>query len=325
MSHAEWANLLMTNLLHSGIALLWLLGLRRFAGPLAPTLWADLLRVGLALPPLLLGLRALGLPQAPLPMRTLRVGHWTQAALDAGPLVVAALAALLLGTALLFAVQELRPALGAWLGARPGDAMPDQDLDRDTRQVLQWLRDRNLAPLRGRPPQALQLPRDVPVAGLHGIVQPQVLASRGLLALLDRDERLATVAHELAHWARGGNLRLLGVWLLRSTQALNPAALILFRALVEAEELACDDLAARVTGHPAALASALLKAHGQAEALQGAGPMARAQAEVLRRAELASVRGRVQRLLRAPAQEVPRPAVTASAVGLLAVILWSVG
>ncbi len=325
MAHLELANLLMTNLLHSGIALLWLLGLRRFAGPLAPTLWADLLRICLGLPPALLLLRVLGLPQAPLAWRTLRVGRWTELALDAGPLLLTALVALLAGTLLLFVVQELRPALLAWRDGVPRDALPDAQLQADAESMLELLRNHNLVPSRGRPPEALHLPNEQPIAGLRGIVRPQVVASTGLLTMLDREERLATLAHELAHWARGGNLRLLLVWLLRSTQAANPAALILFRELVEAEELACDFLAARVTGRPAALASALLKAHGQPELQHNAGPLARAQAEVLRRAELSSVRARVERLLRSPPQRVPHWAITGGAVAVLVVLLWSVG
>lgn len=315
--------LLVANLLHGAVALGWAVGVRRLAGPLSPTLWADILRFCLGLPPLLAALRLLGLPPPPPWLHTLRVERWTEALRDAGGVWLALLSVLLLGTAALFVLQEAGPAWRLRRGRLHHPAERDPELAAQTEALLARLSDAGLHPYRGRAPQARRLDTDVATAGLVGIVEPTVVASRGLLARLDPAEREATVAHELAHWIRGGNMRLLGVWALRALQAPSPGALLLFRALVEAEEAACDEVAARVTGRPAALASALLKAHAH-PAATGDGLYARAQAEVLRRAELASTRARVRALLDAPHHEHPAPALLAAAVSALAVLLWSI-
>ena len=253
--------LLLANLLHGAVALTWALGVRQWAGPLSATLWADLLRFCLALPPLLAALQLLGMAGPPPWLHSLRVGRWTEALLDTGWLGQTLVGGLLGGTALLFVVQEAAPVWRLRRGKAQATAERDSDLAAETESLVLRLRQTGLAPSRGRSPQVRVVQTDSYSAGLVGIVEPTVVASRGLLAALDPGEREATLAHELAHWARGGNLRVLGVWALRAVQAVNPAALILFRMMLEAEEAACDELAARVTGRPAALASALLKAH----------------------------------------------------------------
>lgn len=316
--------LLVTNLLHGAVALGWAVGVRRLAGPLSPTLWADLLRFCLGLPPMIALLRLLGLPAPPEWLHTLRVNHWADALQGAGVIWLILLGTLLAGTAALFVVQEAGPAWRLRRGRLHHPPEQDPELTAQTEGLLQRLRDAGLAPYRGRAPQARRLATEAWTAGLVGIIEPTVVASRGLLAVLDHAEREATIAHELAHWVRGGNLRLLGVWVLRALQAPSPGALVLFRALVEAEEAACDEVATRVTGRPAALASALLKAHAHPERADGAGLLVRAQTEVLRRAELASTRARVRRLLDEPPQTHPSRSVLAAAVSALAVLLWSI-
>lgn len=316
--------LLLANLLHSAVALTWVIGVRRLAGPLSPTLWADLLRFCLGLPPMLAALQLLGLPGPPPWLHTLRVGRWTEAILATSLPLQLMLGALLAGTAVLFVVQEARPAWRLRSGRARAAAQQDQQLSAETEILLQRLRNLGLAPSRGRPPQVRILQTDSLSAGLVGIVEPTVVASRGLLAALDPQEREATLAHELAHWVRGGNLRVLGVWLLRALQAVNPAALILFRTLLEAEEAACDEVAVRVTGRPGALASALLKTHGHAETAGDPGAVRRAQAEIVRRGQLASTRARVTRLLDSGPQSHPSPLVLAASVAGLAALLWSI-
>ncbi|GMV39553.1 MAG: hypothetical protein AMXMBFR64_12690 [Myxococcales bacterium] len=315
--------LLVANLLHGFVALSWAVGVRRFAGPLSPTLWADVLRLCLGLPPLVATLRVLGLPPPPDALTTLRVDLWTEA-LAANPVAPWLLGALLAGTAALFLVQEAAPAWRHRRGRMRHDAVQDPELSQVTEDVLSRLRQSGLVPSRGRPPHARRLETDDAVAGLTGITAPVVVASRGLLGTLDDKEREATVAHELAHWVRGGNLGILFVWALRALQAPNPGALVLFRALVEAEEGACDEVAARVTGRPAALASALIKAHAHPDT-DGPGLLARARAEVLRHAELQSTRARVRQLLDAPLHHHPAVGLRVTTVVVLFALLWSIG
>ncbi len=316
--------LLLANLLHGAVALTWALGVRQWAGPLSATLWADLLRFCLALPPLLAALQLLGMAGPPPWLHSLRVGRWTEALLDTGWLGQTLVGGLLGGTALLFVVQEAAPVWRLRRGKAQATAERDSDLAAETESLVLRLRQTGLAPSRGRSPQVRVVQTDSYSAGLVGIVEPTVVASRGLLAALDPGEREATLAHELAHWARGGNLRVLGVWALRAVQAVNPAALILFRMMLEAEEAACDELAARVTGRPAALASALLKAHSHPDSSEDGGAFRRAQAEIARRGQLASTRARVTLLLAAGGQAHPSPLVLAAAMVGLAGLLWSI-
>lgn len=318
-------SLLVANLLHGLVALSWAAGVRRFAGPLSPTLWADVLRLCLGLPPLVAVLRLLGLPPPPEALATLRVDLWTEAALNGSVVTQALVGTLLAGTAALFFVQEAGPAWRLRRGRMRHDAVHDPDLSRVTGEVIARLRTAGLAPATGRIPLAQRLETDDSVAGLTGVVEPVVVASRGLLTALDEREREATVAHELAHWVRGGNLGLLFVWGLRALQIPSPGALVLFRALVEAEEAACDEVAARVTGRPAAMASALIKAHAHPFAPDGAGVLQRAQTEVLRHAELQSTRARVRGLLDGDPHEHPAVGLRVTTVVVLLALLWSIG
>ena len=206
---------------------------------------------------------------------------------------------LLLGTASLFVVQEALPAWRWRKGRLEPEHLRNARLDASLARVEAAYERARLRRRRGRAPIIRLMQTSAPVAGLQGLVEPKVVVSKGLYDQLDDEELDAAVAHELAHLLRGGNLRTLGLWAVRALQAASPGALVLFRTLLEAEEAACDALAAYVTRRPAALASALLKAHGQKEApSQDASPMRRARFEVLRRADIASTRLRVQTLLR---------------------------
>ncbi len=118
--------------------------------------------------------------------------------------------------------------------------------------------------------------------------RPTVLVSRGLLEVLDDDELDAVLAHELAH-VGNGDLRVMSLAVVplltaeelderifRATQPLNTplqtvSGVLLWVAYVavgvfsRGRELAADDAAARITGAPGTLASAL-------ETLYGADP-----------------------------------------------------
>lgn len=98
-----------------------------------------------------------------------------------------------------------------------------------------------------------------PAMRCEGFIRPAVVVSSGTLALLDTEERDGALAHELAHLARRD---LAAGWLLmlvRTVHVFNPALQILARSAVHEAEGAADRHAARATGRPVALASALLK------------------------------------------------------------------
>ena len=317
------AYLVITNLLHGLIALLWLSGVLRLARPLPASLRADLLTFGLALPPLALALAALDLAPPPADWVLLRADRWTAAVGEALPPFRFGVWALVIGTAALFVIQEL---LTSWRQHRPmpPPAPAPERVHRATRDITRAYTYRVGWSRRRWPPlHWTDDPR--PVAALPGLLRPRLVLSRGLVDRLDDEELRATVAHELAHLSRAGNLGMLLVWLLRVLQAGSPAALVLFRHLLEERELACDALATEATGQPAALASALLVAtrHGLGDSAAGE-PSFDAPHRIQRRAEVASARARVRALLDGPVQHTTPPWVAIAAAAPLAVVLWLV-
>jgi len=146
------------------------------------------------------------------------------------------------------------------------------------------------------------LPTQDHLAALHGLLEPVLVISDGLIGVLDDQELETVIAHELAHLYLGGNIRMFWIWIARGMQAFNPVSLILFRELTEAREAACDALAAQVTGKSRILATALLKF---TESLQNPGnleskdldPIVRAGLELRRRAEMQSTAARHEALI----------------------------
>ncbi len=314
------------NLAQGVVALVWMAGLRRLAAALAAPAWSDLLRRAVLLPPLLLAWRLAGLPTLPERLSVFRADEWAVLVGEGGVATAVVAAALLGGTVLLFLFQEVVPALRSRMRPQPATESADDRLDAALARVLAAFRAAGWTLPRGRLPRIFRLEVDDRVSALHGFAENRIVLSRGLLDQLDDQELDGAVAHELAHHARGGNLRLFGVWLARCLQAFNPAVLALFREFVEAEEAACDAVAARVLDRPAALASAILKAHGTpAPAPADATPWRRARAEVVRRANAAATRDRVERLLKPSRPWAAPPLFVTGASLLLALLLWSLG
>jgi len=314
--------LLITNLLHGLVGLAWLAGLRRALAPMPAGLWARLLTAALVLPPVVVGLHLLGLLPDSEAFAVLRADLWTEHIL-ASDAVVAVGAVLLVGTALLFVIQELRPVLARVEVQRHAVRVRDPELEAalDT-AIAKFEAAGHRFPGR-RKLYVRLLETDVPTAAVEGFVEPVVLVSRGLRRRMDSFELEAVFAHELAHLVQGGNRRFFWVWVLRALQAPSPFALVTFRLLVEAREAAADALAAEITKKPAVLAAALLKLRS-GDSAHGDGTLARARARVLRQAELAATRLRVRTLLDGPGRAQAAPLVTLSAGALLAVLLWSV-
>lgn len=90
---------------------------------------------------------------------------------------------------------------------------------------------------------------------------PAVVLPRRLERQLDDEELESVLAHELAHlWLRRPAAVCEPRFLLRTAWA-SPTGLLISGLLTREEELACDEVAAGITGRPAALASALVKTY----------------------------------------------------------------
>ncbi len=98
------------------------------------------------------------------------------------------------------------------------------------------------------------------VAIIDGI-RPALLLPAPLVDELDDEELEGVLAHEVAHLAIHRPRGCCDPMWLRPLNWLNPTSFAVGRLLANEEELACDELAARVTEKPEALASALLKAY----------------------------------------------------------------
>jgi len=96
-----------------------------------------------------------------------------------------------------------------------------------------------------------------PLAFVRGLFKEELVVTRGLLELLDREELKAVLAHELAHIRGGDNLFNLVLWL-RDLAFFSPFAHLAAKAFTEEKELAAD-FAAETDGGRAHLADALLK------------------------------------------------------------------
>lgn len=103
------------------------------------------------------------------------------------------------------------------------------------------------------------LPLDVPVAYAIGVTRGQVVISRGLADLLDRDEFEAALAHEAAHVRQGHpQLLFIGEVVNRALGALPPVRRA-FASLRRELEAAADDQAVKAVGDPAIVAQAIAK------------------------------------------------------------------
>lgn len=181
------------------------------------------------------------------------------------------------------------------------------------------------ARIRVRPPRLRRLETDHPMACVAGVWRPTLYVSRGILAALNPRELEGLVAHELAHLRHQDNLLAwLDVIVFRAFRFFPPLRAAWSESLAEREEFA-DDVAARTTGRPRALASALLKVAAGPDPLEGTLVGAAGFAS-----HAALVERRIERLLEA--DEAPRriwglPAIAALvvAVALPFTTAWALG
>lgn len=88
-----------------------------------------------------------------------------------------------------------------------------------------------------------------------------VVVARSLVKLLTPEELTAVLAHELAHIRNGDSfLKTLAV-VYRRFLPIDPVIRLLEPAIHREREFFADEIAARITGHPLSLASALIKIH----------------------------------------------------------------
>ena len=98
-----------------------------------------------------------------------------------------------------------------------------------------------------------------PVAFTYGWFRPTLVLSRWMVRTLDEQELETVLAHELAPHARRDPLLTWWALLMRDAFCYLPTSRLSYQQLRDAQERACDDLAAQVTGQPMELASALTK------------------------------------------------------------------
>jgi len=161
-------------------------------------------------------------------------------------------------TAAIFLVQELLPIVRHMRGS-------DADVARRlSPKEGEGMRD-VVRGIPGETPQIAFLDVDDPL--IYSTTGPgaTVYVSRGIQAMLTRDELQAAIAHEVAHVRRSHSSALVMLFLLRALMFFNPVALVEFRKIVHAEEDICDDYAVSWTRNPEALAVALQRLYHSPE------------------------------------------------------------
>jgi Zn-dependent protease with chaperone function len=228
--------------------------------------------------------------------------HWEDLVLAGVPLFHLWLA-VLLACALGLLWMDLRPLVRArHRGSDAGDTAPPPEVEAVVAEVA--------ARLRVRPPRVRHVDVAAPILFCAGVRRPAIVVSRGALALLDREELEAAIAHELAHLASRDPAV---SWLLMGIRTLlffNPAVQVVARAMTRDAELRADERAT-VACDRLALASALLKlfraTNGRSPPpVRRTLPLAGALAEPFRRARTLDVERRCRVLLDAgPAPRAP--------------------
>lgn len=159
-----------------------------------------------------------------------------------------------------------------------------------------------------RPPPIAWVDRGAPLLFCTGVRRAEIVVSRGAVALLDREELRAALAHELAHLARRDPAASWVVLVARVAMWFNPAFQVVARALARDAEWLADERAAEAAGDRLALASGLLKLHRATSGTRAARRtlfLAGALSEPLARVRSRDIEVRCRRLLDPPAPRLP--------------------
>ncbi len=161
--------------------------------------------------------------------------------------------------------------------------------------------------------RAWVVPSAIPIAFTGGLLQPKIVVSTGLLALLEEDEQAAVLEHEAAH-LRAGHARLLILGgAVAGLYAWLPTVASTWAGLRRELEVVADDEAVRHVGKKALL-------HALAKVA-----LAQVQATPLSAAALADPDHLRYRIHRLGMSASPCPVISAAVIGLIGFLVALVG
>jgi len=168
------------------------------------------------------------------------------------------------------------------------------------------------------PPRVFLCLRNQPLAFTYGIFRPTIILSTWMVEHLDLRELEAVLAHELEHVARRDYLMVWLSMILRDAFFYLPSCQTAYQQLQREKELACDDMAVRVTQRPLALASALAKVWQNIVAEPPFAVSSVAQSLIKREEPL---HGRIARLLSSSSSKVQTTSSQKNTLGTKVVVL----
>jgi Zn-dependent protease with chaperone function len=159
----------------------------------------------------------------------------------------------LLGTSVIFFLQEVIPIIKDSFTRKKNDDRNTFPVDRETDSMAT-----ELSNLLGIEKPSVKLIRDRnPVILTSGTKNHSIVISSGLISVLDKEQRYSAIAHELAHIMRRSNATTWAIFIIRILMFFNPIALIVFRRIIQDDEHICDDITVSLTRKPFALADTL--------------------------------------------------------------------
>lgn len=91
----------------------------------------------------------------------------------------------------------------------------------------------------------------------RGIKDNDIIISDSFFKKISKGELRSVLAHECAHIVRRSSLINLAVFFVRMLMFYNPVSMIVFRRMIQDDELICDEMTVSITKDPKSLSSAL--------------------------------------------------------------------